>query len=203
LFFVPPIQRFPSSTALPLAFLLGRLIGEHTVWGLKRGFRLCAIGVVTGLLATSALDSTVLAGNIHQLSADHPEILVGEWVLDVKQSSLGSDPYEQFDAWTLTFTRATTTTLAWTSNATIHGKTITFSWTGPIDGSPKPLIGTEGFDAYRWRKNALIRLSDLGHGETKRDTLTISRDGETMTIQDRSTNPQGVVFATLVMRRQR
>jgi hypothetical protein len=103
---------------------------------LKGGFRLCAIGVVTGLLTTAVLDRTVLAGNIH-----------------------------------------------------IHGKTITFSWTGPIDGSPKPLIGTEGSDAYQWRKNALIRLSDLGHGETKRDTLTISRDGETMTIQDRSTNP--------------
>jgi hypothetical protein len=69
-------------------------------------------------------------------------------------------------------------------------------------GSPKPLIGTEGSDAYRWRESALIRLSDLGHGETKRDTRTISRDGETMTIQDRSTTPHGVVFATLVMHRQ-
>jgi hypothetical protein len=143
-----------------------------------------------------------MAGGKQGLSADHPENLVGKWVLDLKQSSLGSDPYEQFDAWTLTFTQVTTTTLAWTSNATIHGKTITFSWAGPIDGSPKPLIGAEGSDAYRWRKSALIRLSDLGHGETKRDTVTISRDGETMTIQDRSTTPHDVVFATLVMRRQ-
>jgi hypothetical protein len=169
---------------------------------MKASFRLCVIGVMAGLLTTSALDRTILASNKPQLSADHPEILVGKWVLDLKQSSLGSDPYEQFDAWTLTFTRATTTTLAWTSNAVIHGKTIAFSWMGPIDGSPKPLIGTEGSDAYRWRKNALIRLSDFGNGETKRDTVTISRDGETMTIQDRSTNPQGVAFATLVMRRQ-
>jgi hypothetical protein len=169
---------------------------------MKGFFRLCVIGVVAGLLTTSALKRTVLASSKQGLSADHPEILVGKWVLDLKQSSLGSDPYEQFDAWTLTFTRVTTTTLAWTSNATIHGKTITFSWTGPIDGSPKPLIGTEGSDAYRWRKSALIRLSDLGHGEIKRDTVTISRDGETMTIQDRSTTPHGVVFATLVMHRQ-
>lgn len=163
--------------------------------------RLWAIGVVAGLL-TFAPQRTVLAGSEQKLSADHPEILAGTWVLDLKQSSLGSDPYEQFDAWTLTFTRATATNLAWTSNATIHGQPITFSWEGPIDGSPKPLIGTEGSDAYRWRKSALIRLSDLGHGETKRDTLTISRDGETMTIQDRSTTPHGVVFATLVMHRQ-
>jgi hypothetical protein len=169
---------------------------------MKRSFRLCAIGVVAGLLTTPALNKAILAGNKQELSADHPEILIGKWVLDLKQSSLGSDPYEQFDAWTLTFTRVTTTTLAWTSNATIRSKTITFSWTGLIDGSPKPLIGTEGSDAYQWRKNALIRLSDLGHGETKRDTLTISRDGETMTIQDRSSTPQGVVFATLVMHRQ-
>jgi hypothetical protein len=169
---------------------------------MKGSFRLCAIGVVAGLLTMSALQSSVLAGSEQRLSAAHPEILVGKWVLDLKQSSLGSDPYEQFDAWTLTFTRATSTTLAWTSDATIHGKTITFSWTGPIDGSRKPLIGTEGSDAFRWHKSALIRLSDLGHGERKRDTLTISRDGETMTIQDRSTTPQGVVFATLVMRRQ-
>jgi hypothetical protein len=93
-------------------------------------------------------------------------------------------------------------TLAWTSDATIHGKTITFSWTVPIDGFPEPLIGTEGSGAYRWRKSALIQLSDLCHGETKRDTVAISRDGETMTIQDRLTTPHGVVFATLVMRRQ-
>ena len=164
--------------------------------------RLCAIGVVTGLFAMFILQWTVLAGNKQKLSADHPEILVGKWVLDLEQSSLGSDPYEQFDAWTLTFTQATTKTLAWTSNAIIQDKTITFSWTGPIDGSPNPLIGTEGSDAYLWQKNALIRLSDLGHGETKRDTVTISRDGETMTIEDRSTTPHGVAFATLVMRRQ-
>jgi hypothetical protein len=169
---------------------------------MRGSFRLCAIGVLAGLLTTPALQKTVLAASKHGLSAGRPDILVGRWVLDLKQSSLGSDPYEQFDAWTLTFTQATTTDLAWTSNATIHGKTITFSWTGPIDGSPKPLIGTEGSDAYQWRKNALIRMSDLGRGETKRDTVTISRDGETMTIQDRSTTPDGVVFATLVMRRQ-
>ena len=169
---------------------------------MNRFLRLGTLGVVAGLLTTFALQWTALAGSKHGLSADHPEILVGKWVLDLKRSSLGSDPYEQFDAWTLTFTRVTTATLAWTSDATIHGKTITFSWTGPIDGSPKPLIGTEGSDAYRWRKSALIRLSDLGHGEIKRDTLTISRDGETMTIQDRSTTPHGVIFATLVMHRQ-
>ena len=169
---------------------------------MKGSFRRCAIGVVAGLLATFTLQRTVLARSQQGLSPDHPEILVGKWVLDLKQSSLGSDPYEQFEAWILTFTQVTTTNLAWTSNATIHGKTITFSWIGPIDGSAKLLIGTEGSDAYRWRKSALIRLSDLGHGETKRDTVTISRDGETMTIQDRSTTPHGVAFATLVMRRQ-
>jgi len=169
---------------------------------MKGSCRLCTIGIVAGLLATPVLQRTSFAGNKQEFGADHPESLAGKWVLDLKESSLGSDPYEQFDAWTLTFTRVTTTTLAWTSHATIHGKTITFSWTGPIDGSPKPLIGTEGADAYRWRKSALIRLSDLGHGETKRDTVTISRDGKTMTIQDRSTTPHGVVFATLIMRRQ-
>jgi hypothetical protein len=169
---------------------------------MKGSFRLCVIGIVVGLLTASALQKTVTAGAKQGLSADHADSLVGKWVLDPKKSSLGSDPYEQFDAWKLTFTQATSTTLAWTSDATIHGKTITFSWTGPIDGSPKPLIGTEGSDAYRWRKNALIRLSDLGHGETKRDTVTLSRDGETMTIRDRSTTPHGVVLATLIMRRQ-
>jgi hypothetical protein len=169
---------------------------------MKAIFKICVIGAVVGLLTTFALQSTVLAGGKEQLGADHPEILIGKWVLDLKQSSLGSDPYEQFDAWTLTFTQVTTTTLAWTSDATIHGKTLTFSWAGPIDGSLKPLIGTEGSDAYRWHKNALIRQSNLGHGETKRDTVTISRDGRTMTIRDRSTTPHGVVSATLMMRRQ-
>lgn len=123
-------------------------------------------------------------------------------MLDLNQSSLGSDPYEQFDAWTLTFTVSQARLWLGLRMLTIHGKPITFSWTGPIDGSPKPLTGTEGSDAYRWRKSALIRLSDLGHGETKHDTVTISRDGETMTIQDRSATPLGVVFATLIMRHE-
>jgi hypothetical protein len=157
---------------------------------------------MVGILIIFALQKTVLAGSKEQLGSDHPDILMGKWVLDLKQSSLGSDPYEQFDAWTLTFTQVTATTLAWTSDATIHGEPLTFSWAGPIDGSPKPLIGTEGSDAYRWHKNTLIRLSDLGHGEKKRDMVTISRDGKTMTIQDRSTTPHGVALATLVMRRQ-
>lgn len=169
---------------------------------MKRYLGLCAIGAVAGLLTTLAPLRTAAGATEPELSAAHPAILVGTWVLDLKQSSLGSDPYEQFDAWTLIFTQATPTMLAWTSNATIHGKPITFSWAGPIDGSPRPLIGTPGSDAYQWGKRALIRHSDLGHGETKRDLVTISPDGATMTIQDRSTTPQGVVLATLVMHRQ-
>jgi hypothetical protein len=169
---------------------------------MRGSFKVCTIMIVLGVLITFATQETALAESKEQLGAGHPEILVGKWVLDLKQSSLGSDPYEQFDAWTLTFTQVTTTTLAWTSDAMIHGKTLTFSWTGPIDGSWKPLIGTEGSDAYRWHKNALIRHSNLGNGEIKRDTVTLSRDGQTMTIRDRSTTPHGVALATLVMRRQ-
>lgn len=170
---------------------------------MKCSFTICAIGLAAGSLTASVFQKPVLAGGEHGISANHPGLLVGKWILDLKQSSLGSDPYEQFDAWTLTFIQATPTTLAWSSNAIIHGRPIAFSWTGPIDGSARPLIGAEGSDAYRWRRNALIRLSDLGQGETKRDTVTISRDGETMTIQDRSTTPTGVSVATLVLRRQR
>ena len=162
----------------------------------------CAIGAVICLITIFSVQRTAWAAGAEQLNVHHPEGLVGKWVLDLKKSSLGSDPYEQFDAWTLTFTQATGTTLAWTSDAVIHGKTITFSWAGPIDGSMKSLIGTEGSDAYLWKKSALIRLSDLGHGETKRDVVTISEDGRTMTIRDRSTTPQGLALATLVMRRQ-
>jgi hypothetical protein len=169
---------------------------------MKDNFKICVIVAVVGLLTTFTVQKAALAGGKEQLGADHPKILIGKWVLDTSQSSLGSDPYEQFDAWTLTFTQVTTATLAWTSDATIHGKPLTFSWVGPIDGSWKPLIGTEGSDAYRWRKNALIRQSNLGHGEIKRDALTISSDGKTMIIRDRSTTPHGVALATLVMRRQ-
>ena len=169
---------------------------------MKAIFKICVMGTVVGLLTTLALQKAVLAEGRERFSTDHPEILIGKWVLDLKQSSLGSDPYEQFDAWTLTFTQVNAKALAWTSDATIHGKPLTFSWAGPIDGSWKPLIGAAGSDAYRWHNNALIRQSDLGHGETKRDTVTISQDGETMTIRDRSTTPNGVALATLVMRRQ-
>ncbi|MBB6146407.1 hypothetical protein HNQ77_004379 [Silvibacterium bohemicum] len=164
--------------------------------------KICAIGAAVCLLTIFSVQGTARAAGAEQFNGHHPEILIGKWVLDLKKSSLGSDPYEQFDAWTLTFTQVTTTALAWTSDATIHGQTLTFSWAGQIDGSMKPLIGTEGSDAYRWKKNALIRLSDLGHGETKLDVVTISRDGRTMTIRDRSTTPQGAALAILVLRRQ-
>jgi NAD(P)-dependent dehydrogenase (short-subunit alcohol dehydrogenase family) len=60
--------------------------------GIRLAFRLCALGVVVGVLTTPADQTTVLAGSRHGLSADHPEILVGRWVLDLKQSTLESDP---------------------------------------------------------------------------------------------------------------
>lgn len=169
---------------------------------MKAIFRRQWAAAVACVLIVFAFQHPVLASGRGQLGADHPDVLRGKWVLDLKQSSLGSDPYEQFDAWTLTFTTATTSTLAWTSEATIHGKMLTFSWEGPIDGSPRPLIGTEGSDAYRWHRNSLVRRSNLGHGETKRDIVTISHEGNTMIIQDRSKTPQGVALATLVLRRE-
>jgi hypothetical protein len=101
-------------------------------------FKIFVMGAVVGLLTMLALPRTALAGDKEQLGADHPETFRGKWVLDLKQSSLGSDPYEQFDAWTLTFTQVTNTTLAWTADASIQGKPLTFSWAGPIDGSWKP-----------------------------------------------------------------
>jgi hypothetical protein len=160
-------------------------------------------GAVVGLLTILTFQATASAGSgKDRFGKEHPELLKGRWILDLSESSLGSDPYEQFDAWTLTFSKVTTTFLVWTSNATIHGNALAFSWAGPIDGSPKPLIGTEGSDAYRWRKNTLIRRSDLGQGERKLDTVTLSQDGETMTIRDRSTTPSGATRAILVLHRQ-
>lgn len=155
------------------------------------------------LLTVLLLPGTSWASSGARFSAGHPQILVGKWGLDLKRSSLGTDPYEQFDAWTLTFTQVTATTLAWTAVAIVHGKKLIFSWAGPINGSAKPLIGIEGADAYRWHENTLVRESDLGHGEKKRDTVTISRDGQTMIIRDRSSTPQGVVRATLIMHREK
>ena len=169
---------------------------------MKASSRRLAIGAAFVLSILFALPSRILAGSREQFGAQHPEILTGKWTLSLEESSLGSDPYEQFDDWTLTFTQVTKTALAWSSNATIHGNALAFSWAGPIDGSQKPLIGLAGSDAYRWRMHALIRLSDLGHGETKRDTVTISANGEVMTIRDRSKTSHGVAFATLVMHRQ-
>src|ERR1700722_2368555 len=115
---------------------------------MKGIFKMYMIGAVVGLLTTFAPQRMVRAEGKEWFGADRPEALIGKWVLDLKQSSLGSDPYEQFEAWALTFTQVTTTTLAWTSDATIHEKPLTFSWAGPIDGSWKPLIGTGGSDAY-------------------------------------------------------
>lgn len=60
---------------------------------MKGIFKACVIGGVVGLLTMFALQRTILAEGKAQLDAHHPEILIGKWVLDLKQSSLGSDPY--------------------------------------------------------------------------------------------------------------
>jgi hypothetical protein len=148
-------------------------------------------------------ERTVLAaGDEERFGADHPEILVGTWALDLKEFSLGSDPDERLDGETPRFNKVTTTTLSRVSDAIIHGRTLRFSGVGPIGDPPKALIGIEGSDAYRWYNNTLIRQSDPGHGMKKHDIVTISPDGETMTIRDSTTAPHGVAAAILVTRRQ-
>ena len=110
---------------------------------------------------------------------------VGTWQMDLKQSTFGSEPPPK--SITLNITKDTPDASAWRVDVVdTAGKSVSYSWSGPVDGTLQPLKGADGQVIGR---ESLKRDGDalLRHGEDPSDgssfdsRATMSADGNTIT----------------------
>ena len=110
---------------------------------------------------------------------------VGTWKLDLKQSTFGAAPPPK--SVTLNITKDTPDASAWRVDIIdTAGKSVSYSWSGPTDGTLQPLKGADG---QVMGKESLKREGDalLRHGEDPSDgssfdsRATMSADGNTIT----------------------
>ena len=110
---------------------------------------------------------------------------VGTWRLDLKQSTLGSEPPPK--SVTLNILKDTPEASAFRVDLVDEkGTALSFSWSGPVDGTLQPVKGGDGQvvgkESLRRDGDALLR-----HGEEPSDgasfdsRVTMSADGNTMT----------------------
>ena len=110
---------------------------------------------------------------------------VGTWKMDVKQSTFGSEPPPK--SVTLNIIKDTPDASSWRVDVVdTAGKSVLYSWSGPVDGTLQPLKGADG---QVIGKESLKRDGDalLRHGEDPSDgssfdsRATMSADGNTIT----------------------
>jgi hypothetical protein len=110
---------------------------------------------------------------------------VGTWKMDLKQSTFGPEPPPK--SMTLNIIKDTPETSAWRVDVVDSaGKSVSYSWSGPVDGTLQPLKGADG---QVIGKESLKREGDalLRHGEDPSDgssfdsRATMSADGNTIT----------------------
>ena len=112
--------------------------------------------------------------------------MVGTWKLDLAKSSLGSGPAPK--AITLTILKDAPELTSWRIDIVeAKGQSMSFSWSGPLDGSLQPLKDSKGQVLVQ---ESLTRDKDgalLRHGEDSTDgssfdgRATLSADGNTLT----------------------
>lgn len=109
---------------------------------------------------------------------------VGTWKMDLKQSTFGSEPPPR--SVTLNIVKDTPEASAWRVDVVdTAGKSVSYSWSGPVDGTLQPLKGADGQVIGR---ESLKRDGDalLRHGEDPSDgssfdsRATMSADGNTI-----------------------
>jgi len=109
---------------------------------------------------------------------------VGVWKLDVKQSKFGSDAPPK--SGTLTILKDTPEEVAWRyEGEDATGKSVTFSWSGPVDGSMQDLKGSDGQavgkESMKREGDATIRHTEVPNVGTFDARGTLSADGKTFT----------------------
>jgi hypothetical protein len=110
---------------------------------------------------------------------------VGTWKADLKESKFGDE--EAPKSLTLTITKDTPQLLSWrVDQVDAKGKAMSYSWSGPQDGTMQPVKGPDGKelekDSFKDEKGVLIRRGDGGKdGPPFESHVTRSADGNTMT----------------------
>ena len=110
---------------------------------------------------------------------------VGTWKLDLAKSSFGSEPPPK--AVTLTILRDTPESSSWRVEV-VHetGERMSFSWSGPVDGSLQPLKDGKGQvvaqeSLSRDKDGALLRHGVGSDGSSFDGRATLSPEGNTIT----------------------
>ena len=129
---------------------------------------------------------------------------VGTWKADLKASKFGDE--EPPKSLTLTITKDTPQLLTWRADEVdAKGKTMSYSWSGPQDGTMQTVKGPDGKEvgkeSFKEEKGVLIRRGEGSKDEPSFEShVTIAADGNTMTdvvtakSKDGKTSTQTVVW---------
>ncbi len=137
---------------------------------------MCAL--VVAFLTLGALNTSAQT-NATQAST------VGTWKADVAKSSPGSDPAPR--SITLTILKDTLELTSWrVDEVDAKGESMSYSWSGPLDGSPQPVKDAKGQvllqeSLRRDKEGALLRHGVDSTGSTFDGRATLSADGNTIT----------------------
>ena len=110
---------------------------------------------------------------------------VGTWTMDLKQSTFGSEPPPR--SVTLNIVKDTPEASAWRVDVVdAAGKSVSYSWSGPVDGTLQPLKGADGQvigkESLKRDGDALLRRGeDPSDGSSFDSRATMSADGNTIT----------------------
>ena len=110
---------------------------------------------------------------------------VGTWKADLKESKFGGE--EAPKSLTLTIMKDTPELLSWrVEEVNTEGKAMSYSWSGPQDGTMQPVKGPDGKEvgkeSFKDEKGVMTRRGDGGKdGPSFESHVTMSADGNTMT----------------------
>jgi hypothetical protein len=125
--------------------------------------------------------------------------LMGVWKLDLTQSKSDSEPPPK--SATINIIQDTPDAVAWRYDGVdAKGQSVTFSWSGPPDGSMQDVKNGDGQDAgkesLKREGDVLIRHGEVPNGPTIDARLTISADGNTFTNVETTKTQDGKTSTT-------
>ena len=109
---------------------------------------------------------------------------VGTWKMDLKQSTFGSEPPPK--SVTLNIIKDTPEASTWRVDVVDSaGKSMSYSWSGPVDGTLQPLKGADdqviGKESLKRDGDALLRHGEDSDGSLFDSRAIMSADGNTIT----------------------
>jgi len=127
----------------------------------------------------------------------------GVWKIDLKQSKFTSEPAPK--SGTLTILKDAPDAMSWRyESVDATGKSDTWSWSGPLDGSMQDLKSADGTviakESMKRDGDIMLRHGEVPNGGTFDSRVTTSADGNTFTdvvtakLQDGKTATDTVVF---------